>query len=89
MRRYGVALMVLLMILMPGCHRNRGSSANEPLTMETWQKYPPEKKYDVGTIERLKSDVPKFSDEREWNRFMKTVLIPGRKKELANGTSKI
>jgi hypothetical protein len=85
MRVLALAFLLLLVIFTPGCKRT-GAAANEPLTMETWQTYPPEKKYDIGTIERLKSDVPKFSDEREWNRFMKTVLIPGRKKELANGS---
>lgn len=85
MRELTLAFLLLLAIFTPGCKR-ASIATNEPLTMETWQTFTPEKKYDIGTIERLKSDVPKFSDEREWNRFMKTVLIPGRKKELPTGS---
>lgn len=84
MRGMGLALLLLLAVFASGCGRNRKAQATEPLTYETWQAYPAEKKYEISTIERLKNDNPKFADDREWNRFMKTVLVPGRKKELAS-----
>jgi hypothetical protein len=86
MRSWTLALLLLLAVLaVPGCGRSKTKAAMAPLSVEMWSSYEPQKKYEIATIERLKNEDPKFTDDAEWDRFMKTVVIPGRKRELPNG----
>jgi hypothetical protein len=57
-------------------------SAPEPLTVEEWRDLEISEKYDEGTFERLKLTNPKLKSEREWDLFMKKVVIPERKIDM-------
>lgn len=35
-------------------------------------------KYDGGTMERLQEGEPQLKDEKAWNEFVKTVIVPQR-----------
>lgn len=56
-----------------------------PLSVEQWKGLPVETKYEVSTLERVKDGDPKFQQQREWDKFLRTVVNPARKKEAPNG----
>ncbi len=53
-----------------------------PLTVEAWKELPIEEKYDASTFERLKDADPKLQSDREWDKFMRNVVIPERKVDI-------
>lgn len=55
--------------------------ADVPLTVAEWKALPAEQKYQAEAYERLKLGEPKFKDERAWDQFFKSTVVPGRKKE--------
>jgi len=79
--------LLLLAFAAVGCG---GSSRPEPsipapmptLTIEQWKEMPPEEKYDEATFDRLREADPKLKKRREWDKFMKTVVIPERKIDI-------
>lgn len=56
--------------------------APTPLTVEQWKTLPISEKYDEATFERLKLQDSKLKSDREWEKFMKTVIIPERKIDI-------
>ena len=53
-----------------------------PLTVEEWRQLPIEEKYDDGTFQRLKKHNPKLASRRLWDKFMREVVIPERKRDI-------
>ncbi len=49
-----------------------------PLTVEAWREMPIQEKYDGATFERFKDADPKLKSPREWDKFMREVIIPER-----------
>lgn len=87
MRQFGILIVMLVALSATSCSRNQGADvSSEPLTFETWKILPAQQKYDVSTLERLKLGEPKLQEDREWERFLYTVIAPGKKKELAPGS---
>jgi len=39
-------------------------------------------KYEPITFDRLRAGDPKLKDDKEWNRFMETVIMPARKIDI-------
>ncbi|MCE9562457.1 MAG: hypothetical protein K8U57_10435 [Planctomycetes bacterium] len=77
---------VTAVAMLAGCGGDKPTgldpAATAPLTIEQWKALPAEAKYQVPNLERLKDGDPKFKDEREWEKFLRTVVNPGKKKEL-------
>ena len=86
MRVMSFLLSVIASVLLAGCGADKPTgidpAATAPLTLEQWQALPAEAKYQVPNLERLKDGDPKFRDDREWDKFMRTVVNPGKKKAL-------
>lgn len=78
-------LLAMLALSLAGCGRRITHPPSEPLTVEAWTALPPETKFEIATLERLKQGTPQLQDDREWDRFARTVLNPARKKELPAG----
>lgn len=53
-----------------------------PLTVETWRTLPVSEKYDESSFQRLKENDPKLKSDRAWDKFMREVVIPERKKDI-------
>jgi len=81
MRRFAIFAMLLSAI---GCAKSpQVVQTEEPLTVEAWQALPVEVKYTIDTFERLRQSNAKFREQRDWDRFTRTVLLPAKKKDLA------
>jgi hypothetical protein len=52
------------------------------LTVAQWKNLPVEAKYAPETFDRLKKANPRLNGDREWDHFMRTVIVPHRKKDL-------
>ncbi|VTR97395.1 hypothetical protein [Tuwongella immobilis] len=71
-----------------GCHRETPLTAIEPpLTLESWKTLPISEKYEIDTLERLKLSDPKFQNQRQWDQFTRTVLLPAKRRDLPPATS--
>lgn len=76
--------LILVVLLAAGC----GSAAPEAielsdtLTVEQWKTLPIELKYDEATFERLRAQDPTLQTDRGWDRFMKEVIVPERRKDI-------
>lgn len=71
-----------------GCGGSQAPVASlheSPLTVDQWKAMPPETKYEVETFERLKLGNPKLQDQREWDKFARTVVFPAKKKDFPSG----
>lgn len=80
-------LFFFLLVLLAGCAAKgtEASSSSEPLTLAAWKVLPPETKYEIDTYERLKQGEPKLQDQREWDKFARTVVLPAKKREFPKG----
>ncbi len=56
-----------------------------PLSVEEWKTLPVEEKYDEATFDRLREEDPKLKKQREWDKFMRSVIIPERNKDIPRG----
>lgn len=89
MRVLVVPLFLAVAAGLAGCGSPPASAPEErPLTLEQWKALPPETKYEIDTLERLKQGNPKLQDQREWEKFTRDVLLPARKKELPDRKSR-
>ena len=80
------ALMLALALCLPGCGGSRPVAEKPaPLTVAEWKALPAAQKYEVETLERLKDTDPTFAAPGKWEAFVRTTVIPGRKKELPAG----
>lgn len=83
MIRFTFAVCVLLFTL--GCGQVEPDTGDySPLSLEAWKEMPLSSKYEVGTLERLKAGNPELYEPREWKKFLRNVLLPMKKSELAN-----
>ncbi|WP_439620760.1 hypothetical protein [Gemmata sp.] len=92
MRLMSVFVSLAVTVVLAGCGEQPVPPASTqdpgaPLTLGEWKSLPADKKYDGMSLERLKDTEPKFQDSREWDRFMRTVVNPGKKRELAAAKS--
>ncbi|MCZ2342805.1 MAG: hypothetical protein LC104_13600 [Bacteroidales bacterium] len=74
-----------------GCDRSESTAPpleQTPLTQAEWKRLPPEEKYQIVTFERLKFGNPELYDEKKWNRFYRTEILPQQKKDFAKIPSK-
>ena len=79
--KHAIAFTLLGMAL-AGCDGggpDNPSPEHVPLTQAEWQTMPADQKYEVVTFERLKLGNPELQDDREWNRFYKSVVLPAKK----------
>lgn len=82
-------VILVIAACLTGCGSQPASAPAEgPLTLEQWKALPPEAKYEIDTLERLKQGNPKLQDQREWDRFTRDVLLPAKKKDQPNGKSR-
>ncbi len=81
------AMFYFLLVVLAGCaaRGTEASSSSEPLTLAAWKALPPETKYEIDTFERLKQGEPKLQDQREWDKFARTVVLPAKKREYPQG----
>ena len=56
--------------------------APTPLSVAEWKTLEIPIKYDEGTFDRLKMNDPKLQTDRGWDRFMREVIVPERKKDI-------
>ena len=55
----------------------------EPLSVEDWKNMDDMTlKYDPSTFDRLKEADPKLQDEKAWDQFMRTIVVPQRKIDI-------
>lgn len=84
----------LLVWLALGAFAGCGPSASPPppeevpLTVEQWKAMPPDQKYQIETFERLKAGNPKFQNQKEWDKFTREVILPAKKKDVPNDTTR-
>ena len=57
-------------------------SNDELLTVDLWSSMKVSKKYEFETLERLREHDPKFKNENHWNRLIKEVVVPQRRKDI-------
>jgi hypothetical protein len=76
-----VLLGLALMLCGCGSGANSVSKADQPLTLTEWKTLPPATKYEIETLERLKRGEPSLREQRPWDHFSRTVLLPARRKE--------
>ncbi|MEL7496547.1 MAG: hypothetical protein AAFN77_02990 [Planctomycetota bacterium] len=79
-----IAIIVLL-CLFAGCSNNSESavaSKDEPISVEAWKELEVAEKYEPETLDRLKLNDPKLKNERNWNRFMRDVVVPERRIDI-------
>ncbi|MDY3554367.1 hypothetical protein GobsT_23630 [Gemmata obscuriglobus] len=82
MRPFGLFLVTALGAGPAGCGGPPAPAPEEaPLTVEQWKALPAQKKYEVETLERVKHGSPKFQDQQAWDKFIREVMVPARKKD--------
>ena len=47
-----------------------------------WKKLEVVEKYEPETLDRLKLNDPMLDKERHWNKFMRDVVVPDRRKDI-------
>ena len=62
-----------------------GPAADAPLTRAEWQTLPPDTKYEIATLERLKDGEPGLREPPAWAKFSRDVLLPAKKKDFPPG----
>jgi hypothetical protein len=82
-----ISLLILLIVTVTaGCGSDQPQRVvidkNEPLTLEVWNTMTVVDKYDFGTLEHLRASDPNLKTEAAWNRFMKDVVVPQRRKDI-------
>ena len=76
---------MVLLGLTIGCGQPAETSVaktNQPLTVDEWKSLDVAEKYAPESLDRLKLNDPKLSSERNWDKFMREVVVPERKKDI-------
>lgn len=85
-RKPAIMILIYATWVAAGCSGSTGTlpppGALTPITVDEWRDLDPSEKYDPATFDRLKLNDPKLQNEQEWERFMKTVVLPERKIEI-------
>lgn len=88
MRRRLTGCFLTMTICLIGCTGQPPTPAGDvPLTLEQWRALPAASKYQAETFERLKLGQPALRDERAWQHFTRTVVLPAKQKDLAPARS--
>lgn len=73
-------------VLIAGCNSGSDTSNlvqnNEPLSVEEWKMIEGDLKYAPETLDRLKASDPKLNQDKNWERFMRDVVVPERRKDI-------
>ncbi len=85
-RLLGLSFLSIGMASLAGCGKDPppGSLQQTPLTMDQWQQLPPEERYNIDSLERLKLGQPRLRDQRVWEQFTRKVLLPGKRQAMLN-----
>ena len=84
--RLAYVLLLLMVCGASGCARKSAAAPKqEPLSVEQWKALQPSQKYDVDTLERVKAGEPRFQDEEAWDQFVRAVMLPAKRREIAAG----
>ena len=78
-------LIVVLFCVFAGCSGDPESplaSAGGPISVEAWKQFEVVDKYAPETLDRLRLNNSKLQNERNWNRFMRDVVVPERRKDI-------
>jgi len=78
-------VMLILICILAGCSSEPDSNValnDQPISIEAWQELEVAEKYAPETLDRLKLNDPRLENERNWNRFMRSVVVPARRKDI-------
>jgi hypothetical protein len=79
-------LFVVLFCVFAGCSGDPESplaSTDGPISVEVWKQFEVVDKYAPETLDRLRKNNSKLQNERNWNRFMRDVVVPERRKDIS------
>ena len=85
MNRNHLFTWLLICSSLAGCHDASNSlvtNRETPITIEAWKELGVNEKYELETFDRLKMSYPKLNDERIWEQFMQTVVVPERRQDI-------
>ena len=85
MKRIGLLVVLCAVIVTSGCGSDSGAEvvfAGGPLTVEQWKELEVVEKYEPETLDRLKLSYPKLEKEKNWNKFMREVVVPERRVDI-------
>lgn len=71
-----------------GSSAKQQAAAETPLTLVAWKALPPETKFEIGTLERLKQGEPKLREAPAWNKFTRETLLPAKRREMPAAAAK-
>lgn len=73
-----------LFLVIAGCGKAKVEVATEeqPLSVDEWKLLEVGEKYQPETLERLKVGDEELESERNWNRFMRDVVVPERRMDI-------
>lgn len=80
--RKRLALLLLFPILGCGSEPETAQVNEEAITVESWKALDVDVKYEPEIFDRLKLNEPRLSNERNWDRFMRDVIVPERRKDI-------
>ena len=78
-------IVIVFALLIAGCgtkSKEMVATGDQPLTVEEWKLLEVAEKYEPETLERLKMSDPELEEEWNWNRFMRDVVVPERRKDI-------
>ena len=85
MKRIALLLLLSGLLMSFGCNSESATditNKGQPITVEAWQKLDIAKKYQLDTLERLRLTYPKLAQEKDWDRFMREVVVPDRRNDI-------
>lgn len=82
MKNFLLPLLVCLVLGCSGSSPQNVVSSNEPIDVDGWNELEVSEKYEPETLERLKMHDPDLANERNWDRFMREVVVPQRRKDI-------
>ncbi len=76
---------LIALLLFAGCGKAepaKAGNATGPLSVEEWKVLPISEKYDEMSFTRLKQNRKELQTRAGWDKFMKEVVVPERKKDI-------
>jgi len=78
-------LCLMAALILSGCGDSNSEKTVDttgPLTVEEWKDLPVSLKYDERSFERLKENDKELQTKKGWDKFMREVVVPERKKDI-------
>lgn len=78
-------LFLIAALVLPGCGESNSEETVDttgPLTVEEWKALPTSLKYDERSFDRLKENDKELQTKQGWDKFMREVVVPERKKDI-------